>query len=228
MIAIDRPPSQNRMPAGFPGVGPRGGGGVVRRAGAGARGARRVGRRACRWRGLQRDQRRGRRPAVAGGQLVARRIACGVQVLRPLPVREALELLRADGQQRQRCLAAEPLQRFGVLRRGDGVLVEGDAAGDEHGAAGVARCALRAGVERHRIALHHLAQRIWQAGGAGLLRQCGGGGGHQGHGRKGALGRGHRKPRCSTVLQYLKPVAARPSPDGAAARPVAARVRGTP
>jgi hypothetical protein len=52
-----------------------------------------------------------------------------------LHFREALELLRANGQEGQAGGATEPLQRFGVFVGGDGALAERDAPGGQEVAA---------------------------------------------------------------------------------------------
>jgi len=115
-------------------------------------------------------QRPDRAVAVARGQAVALGIAGRVEVLRPFHVREALELLRTDRQQRQRILVAQALQGFDVRVALDGALLERNAARREQGARRAAGAAFVPAVEGDGIALRHLAQFIGQAGGVGAGR----------------------------------------------------------
>jgi hypothetical protein len=91
-------------------------------------------------------------------------------------------LLRADGEQRQRCLAAQALQRLDLFVALDGAFVEGNAARGEQRAAFAAGSAVVAAVQRDREALCHLPQfvrqpRIGRGAGAALRSRGGFGAG---------------------------------------------------
>lgn len=123
-------------------------------------------------------QRRRFRRAVARRQHRRLGVAGQIQVLRPVGLGEAAQLLPANGEDRKGLRARQALQRLYIGCGGDGFFAERHAAPGEQGATGGAGLALRRGVQRHRKARGRLLE-LFRPGGVAIRGGAHAGGRHR-------------------------------------------------